>query len=54
MDLTKMCNLEKVFTKYCLKLVIDNMDEDVHIPKNIVVNNSLILNSNVKLFYYQK
>ncbi|KNC29761.1 putative Dol-P-Man:Man(7)GlcNAc(2)-PP-Dol alpha-1,6-mannosyltransferase [Lucilia cuprina] len=28
MDLTKMCNLEKVSTKDCLKLVIDKIDED--------------------------
>lgn len=28
MDLTKMCNLEKVSTKDCLKLVIDKMDEE--------------------------
>ena len=33
MDLTKMCNLEKVSTKDCLKLVIDKMDEDNHPPK---------------------
>ena len=33
MDLTRMCNLEKVSTKDCLKLVIDKIDEDDHPPK---------------------